>query len=224
MLRVPFRTSTCQVLQRGFEYEQQVLLDLMAGNYAAPLAIHTSAGIPGATGDFLKALKPHLPWENLDDLDWCLSLQLEGASAVMAAIDVLMQEQMLLSGNTQRKMVAVGGASYHGPPSTSFGSATPLWERNTNSSIRFPWRDSQSIPRSYLVNMRHSSTSCRNDRCAPCRTSVGLLSSCLSMAKGLLKTYISMAQERGIRVLADEIMCDLAGMVTELCSCRRLGI
>ena len=199
-----------KVLKRGFEYEQQVLNDLIAGKYAAPLAIHTSAGIPEATGDFLKALEPHLPWENLSELDWCLSLQLEGASAVMAAIDVMMQEQILLSGNTDRKMVAVGGASYHGPPSTSFGSATPLWEREYQLKYPVPLAgqplNTEELLSEYEAFLdKHAET-------------IGVLlvepqwgssQAAFPWPKELLKKYISMAQERGIRVLADEIMCGL---------------
>jgi adenosylmethionine-8-amino-7-oxononanoate aminotransferase len=197
-----------KVLKRGFEYEQKVLKDLEDGNYAAPLAIHTSAGIPEATGEFMKALEPHLPWNTCED--WCLSLQLEGASAVMAAIDFMMQEQILQTGNNNRKMVAVGGASYHGPPSTSFGSACPLWEREYQLKYPVPFAG-QPIDTDKLLGEY-------NDFLEKHGESIGVLlvepqwgssQAAFPWPKDLLKTYIKMAQERGIRVVADEIMCGL---------------
>jgi adenosylmethionine-8-amino-7-oxononanoate aminotransferase len=197
-------------LKRGFEYEQQVLKDLMAGQYAAPLAIHTSAGVPQATGEFLKALEPHLPWENAVDLDWCLSLQLEGASAVMAAIDVLMQEQILVSGNTNRKMVAVGGASYHGPPSTSFGSACPLWEKDYQLKYPIPLVG-QPVNGEALLSEYEAFLDKHADEIGVLLVEPqwGLSQAGFPWPKELLKTYIKMAQDRGIRVVADEVMCGL---------------
>jgi len=118
-------------------------------------------------------LEPHLPWRRkptqktgtkqddptqkvpaeLQTNDWCLSLQLEGASAVWAGVDMLLQMSMLEEQadedenddstttttttstakgpqtNRKRTKVAVAGTSYHGPPSTSFGAKAPLWTK-----------------------------------------------------------------------------------------------
>ena len=64
---------------------------------------------------------------------WFVSLQVEGASAVHAAFDVLLQlraeeqptakqrDAMLRNG-----LAAVADTCYHGPGSTSFGSTQPL--------------------------------------------------------------------------------------------------
>lgn len=185
-------------------------MDLAAGNYASPLAIHTSAGIPEATGDFLKALEPHLPWGNLDELDWCISLQLEGASAVMAAIDVMMQEQILLTGNTDRKMVAVGGCSYHGPPSTSFGSACPLWEREYQLKYPVPLAG-QPVDAEKLLSQYEAFLDEHAEKIGVLLVEPqwGSSQAAFPWPKELLMKYISMAQERGIRVLSDEIMCGL---------------
>lgn len=83
------------------------MADLIADKAAAPLSIHTSGGVPAALNTFISTLEPHLPWKETQDLDWCLSLQLEGASAVWAGIDMLLQLQML-KGQANRKKVAVG--------------------------------------------------------------------------------------------------------------------
>lgn len=199
-----------KVLKRGFDYEQKVMLDLMAGNFAAPLTIHTSAGVPEAMEEFFEALEPHLPWENTDSLDWCVSLQLEGASAVMAAIDFMLQEQIFTSGNLDRKMVAVGATSYHGPPSTSFGSASPMWQRNYQITYPIP-RAGKPINEEELLGQYEAFL---DEHAAKIGVLLiepqwGSSQAAFPWPKALLKTYVKMAQDRGIRVVADEIMCGL---------------
>jgi hypothetical protein len=98
-----------KILQPGFQYEQKVMEDLQMGNAAAPLSIHTSLGVSEALSDFIHALEPHLPWKNANELDWCVSLQMEGASALWAAVDMLLQTR-----DDDRIKVAVGAKSYHG--------------------------------------------------------------------------------------------------------------
>ena len=77
-----------KLLKAGFDYEQKVMEDLLAGNSASPLSNHTSGGVTEALSSFVEAIEPHLPWKQSEELDWCVSLQLEGASAVWAAIDM----------------------------------------------------------------------------------------------------------------------------------------
>jgi hypothetical protein len=83
---------------------------------ARTLAVHTSCGVSPALPTFIEALRPHLPWPTSrtlatpaggaigDDVkasdedhmdDWFVNLQLEGASAVHAAVDALLQLQQL---------------------------------------------------------------------------------------------------------------------------------
>ena len=122
--------NLAQILQPGFAYEARVMEQLCEGVAADPLSIHTSGGVTEALDNFMQALAPHMPWKDAtENHDWCVSLQLEGASAVWAAIDMLLQVQMLTTGQTTRTKVAVGATSYHGPPSTSFGSKSPLWTK-----------------------------------------------------------------------------------------------
>jgi hypothetical protein len=115
------------ILKPGFDLEQKVMQDLAQGKPAEPLSIHTSSGVVDALGPFIEALSLHLPWKD-KDTDWCVSLQLEGASAVFAAIDMVLQVNMIDNPEqTNRIKVAVGATSYHGPPSTSWGAKSPIW-------------------------------------------------------------------------------------------------
>jgi hypothetical protein len=58
------------------------------------------------------------------------------ALAVWAIIDMVLQLE-----NTNCKMVAVGcTTSYHGPPSTSLGSKSPLWEKTHQVKCPVPIR------------------------------------------------------------------------------------
>lgn len=183
--------------------------DLILGNPAAPLSIHTSGGVPAALSDFIAALEPHLPWKDKETLDWCVSLQLEGASAVWAGIDMLLQMQ-LLKGNVERKKVAVGERSYHGPPSTSFGSSSPLFTKTSQVMYPVPVAGTALDEKELLLKFEHFLNEHGEE--------VGVLlvepqwgSSQVGLPwpKELLNAYVKMAQERGILVLADEIMCGL---------------
>ena len=200
-----------KVLKKGLEYEQKTIEDLMRDDFALPLSIHTSAGVPEPLSQFIETLQLHLPWQNASSLDWVVSLQLEGASAVWAAIDMLLQEQILRTGNFDRKMVAVAEISYHGPPSTSFGSRSPLWHKSHQIKYPVP-RAGKPLDEDKLLAEFEAFL----DECAP---QIGVLlvepqwgssQAAFPWPKTLLKAYIMMAQNRGIKVVADEIMCGLA--------------
>jgi len=201
-----------KLLQPGFEYEKQAMEDMMAGNFAAPLSIHTSAGVPAALSGFIEALEPLLPWKATPEekLDWCVSLQLEGASAVWAGIDMLLQVSILSSGNKRRKMVAVGAQSYHGPPSTSFGGKSPLW--NKNYQVKYPVPEA-GVPydETELLDKYSAFLDKHGEEIGVMLVEPqwGSSQTGLVWPKDLLKKYISMARERGIKILCDEIMCGL---------------
>lgn len=185
------------------------MIDLMAGKPAAPLSIHTSGGVPDALSTFIDTLEPHLPWKEVKKLDWCLSLQLEGASAVWAGIDMLLQLQ-IIKGETDRKMVAVGGKSYHGPPSTSFGSSCPLFQKHFQLTYPVPVVGEDfhelDILSQYEQFLNEFASSIGVLLIEP---QWGSSQVALPWPEGLVKKYVKMAQERGILVLADEIMCGL---------------
>ena len=58
-----------------------------------------------------------------------MSLQVEGASAVWAACDLLLQLQEV-SGRPHARRVGVGAYSYHGPAATSLGAGAKTWEED----------------------------------------------------------------------------------------------
>jgi adenosylmethionine-8-amino-7-oxononanoate aminotransferase len=203
-----------KLLQPGFEYEQQCMQALMNDDYASPLSNHTSGGVTEALSEFVKALEPHLPWKgndnNLPLNDWCVSLQLEGASAVWAAIDMVLQESMLTSGNTERTLVAVGETSYHGPPSTSFGSSSPLWQKAHQVKYPVPTAG-EPIDEEYLLEKFEQFLDEHAGRVGVMlfEPQWGSSQAGFPWPKALLKKYISMARSRGIKIIADEIMCGL---------------
>lgn len=199
-----------KLLQPGFAYEQQVLLDLMAGKAASPLSIHTSGGVPQALSQFIQEMKPHLPWAEPDALDWCMSLQMEGASAVSAAIDMLLQVGMIESGSTRRKMVAVGKKSYHGPPSTSFGSNCPMWTKDFQVTYPVPIAG-ESLDEIKLLSEYQAFLDKHGDEIGVLliEPQWGSSQAALPWPKHLLKAYIKMAKDLGIKVICDEIMCGL---------------
>jgi adenosylmethionine-8-amino-7-oxononanoate aminotransferase len=200
-----------KLLQPGFDYEKKVMEQLMANDYASPLSIHTSGGVTDALSDFVAALEPHLPWKDADKLDWCVSLQLEGTSAVWAAIDMLLQEVILTNGNEKRMKVAVGATSYHGPPSTSFGGKSPLWSKSYQVLYPIPAVGDGKPDEAKLVKMFESFLDEHADELGVIlfEPQWGSSQVAYPWPKSLLKKYIEMAKARGIRVCCDEIMCGL---------------
>jgi adenosylmethionine-8-amino-7-oxononanoate aminotransferase len=183
---------------------------LRKGDYASPLSNHTSGGVPEALSEFVDALEPHLPWSNAKELDWCVSLQLEGASAVWAAIDMVLQETMLSSGDTKRKMVAVGATSYHGPPSTSFGAQCPLWQKSYQVKYPVPVAG-EAINEEELIAKFENFLDEHAEEVGVIlfEPQWGSSQAGYPWPKSLLQTYVEMARERGIKIVADEIMCGL---------------
>lgn len=197
-----------KLLKPGFDYEREVMEKLMQGDYAAPLSIHTSGGVSEALTGFVNELEKHLPFEERDD--WCVSLQLEGASAVWAGVDMLLQERILTTGEKTRTKVAVGGCSYHGPPSTSFGAKSTLWRKHHQLKYPVPSPmkevDEESLIEKYEQFLDEHAEEIGVLLVEP---QWGSSQAAFPWPTSLLKKYISMAKQRGIRVLADEIMCGL---------------
>jgi len=199
-----------KILKAGFDYEQKVMEDLLAGNYASPLSNHTSGGVTEHLGQFVEALEPHLPWKEAEKLDWCVSLQLEGASAVWAAIDMVLQEAILTSGDKKRKMVAVGATSYHGPPSTSFGAKCPLWQKSYQLKYPVPIAGHKFDEAEYLDRFdAFLDAHAHEVGVILFEPQWGSSQAAYPWPKKLLKTCISKSKARGIRIVCDEIMCGL---------------
>jgi len=234
-----------RVLLPGYELESRAMEALARGEPAPPLSIHTSAGSPPALGGFVQALKQHLPWpglvdttnlnprrdlgperhaavgeeyRDLPDNDWFVSLQVEGASAVWAAVDLLMQLQSV-RGRTNARKIAVGQFSYHGPPATSLGAGNPMPSLKPRAQLQFP------VPALFSKNDLesdeefHARISSEQDAFLDEHAhEIGVLlvepqwgSSVAAQPwpKELLKSFIERAQSRGILVCCDEIMCGL---------------
>lgn len=199
-----------KILKAGFDYEQKVMEDLMAGNYASPLSNHTSGGVTEPLAGFVEALEPHLPWEESENLDWCVSLQLEGASAVWAAIDMVLQEAILSSGDKKRKMVGVGATSYHGPPSTSFGANCPLWQKSYQLKYPVPIAGEALDEAAYMDSFEAFLDSHAHELGVMLfEPQWGSSQAAYPWPSKILKSCIAKTQAHGIRVVCDEIMCGL---------------
>ena len=190
--------------------------DLESGHFAAPLSIHTSSGVPEALEAFVDALEPHLPstWRSPEPdgglQDWCVSLQLEGASAVWAGVDMLLQVSVLSSRDRHRKKVAVGDQSYHGPPSTSLGGRSPLWDKAYQVKYPVPTAgqpcDEDKLLDEFDVFLRKHGNDVGVILIEP---QWGSSQTALPWPETLLKEYIKRIKVCGIKVLCDEIMCGL---------------
>lgn len=211
--------NLAKVLRPGFEYERAVLDALERDEEAPPLSIHTSAGVPEAMSTFIAELSHHLPW-NIDpgDEDWCVSLQMEGASAVLAAVDLMIQvRHESCPAESPREIskwkIAVGETSYHGPPSTSPGSNTPLCKEKHNQ-IEYPVPSPHAQSESQEGYLNRFSTwldeNYDNVGCILIEPQWGSTAAAFPWSPDTLRQVVALSHQRGILVVADEIMCGLA--------------
>lgn len=123
---------------------------------------------------------------------------------------MVLQEAILSSGDKKRKMVAVGGVSYHGPPSTSFGAKCPLWQKSYQLKYPVPIAGTKIDEDDLLLQF--------DEFLATHGAEIGVIlfepqwgssQAAFPWPKGLLKAYIAKAKACGIRVVCDEIMCGL---------------
>ena len=206
-------TALRDVLIGGHEYEKAALDALGSDAFANPLVQHTSAALPPQYDAFNAELAKNLPKSFGDD--WCVSLQVEGASAVLAAVEMLLHLQQA-RGHASRTKVAVADRSYHGPPSSSLGvpagamtavgkatkpdqlvyPAPHIFREGDVASLKAEWNaffDAEGDDLGVVVVEPQWGSSCA---AAP-------------WPKELLAEFVAMAQDRGALVLADEIMCGL---------------
>ena len=205
------------VLRPGMELERRALELLSQDKPAPALAIHTSSGVPSTMDGFIGEFQHHLPWRgaSLGD-DWFMSFQLEGASAVLAACDLLIQMQVA-RGHAGRNKVAVGRRSYHGPGSTSVGSAVPLWPKPHQIMYPVPTPDAQrseETTAAFHTRLLAEFSIFLDEHADELGVMLvepqwGSSVCALPWPQDLLRAYIRMAQDRGVLVCADEIMCGL---------------
>lgn len=216
-----------EILQPGVQLQQQVVQGYLTNSGAVePLSIHTSAGINPALGEFIEALQAHLPesWGGANG-DWMLSLQLDGASAVHTAYDMLLQLQHV-RGNAdidtgRRMLAAVGARSYHGPGSTSFGHADPLHASRDGKRNQICYPVPAALDRDVGESEAQFFARCKSAFNTFLDThgheiavlfvepQWGSSVAAQPWPKDLLRDYVTLAKAKGILVCADEIMCGL---------------
>lgn len=201
---------------------------LAAGEPHVPLSLHTSAGGTAEMAPFVEALRPHLPWPEARSSagdDWFVNLQTEGTSAVLAAVDVCIQQAARDDGcapdQSPRRKVAVGAYSYHGPASSSFGAAAPLGDSFG------PKSDQLLYPVPAARDMRPGETEAEfHERILQAFEAFlethghdiavmlvepqwGSSLAAQPWPADLLRTFIKLAHQHSIYVVCDEIMCGL---------------
>lgn len=214
------------VLRASHEMEARAI-EAMGNSESYPaLALHTSAGIIPALPKFIDALCHHLPasWSSVGERDigdCIVSLQMTGADAIWAAVDLLLQLQQI-RGNKKRKRVAVADWSYHGPGTSAFGRAAPLGDSfKSPLQVRYPCpsifaRRSDELD----VSMFHARVLNEFEVFLHSEEgrSVGVMliepqwgSSNLAQTwdPKLLSKFVALAQDQDILVCSDEIMCGL---------------
>ena len=170
-----------------------------------PICCHTSAGLAEAHYNFEKKLEQVLPFNTTDHPDWKIDLQVEGASAVLAAIDgVLGLKPPKKNG---RYMVAASSTSYHGPGGTSPGNTDSLRGRKFEQ-VFFPSPFVQSSLEkaeqmlSIWLHENHASVDA-----ILVEPQSGSSAACQCWNPSLLREFVVAAQSMGIRAIGDEVMC-----------------
>jgi adenosylmethionine-8-amino-7-oxononanoate aminotransferase len=195
--------------------------------YLCPtLSVHTSVGLPPSLPRLVHLLGEHRPWpsdraaaehcdgDGGDGGDWFVSLQVEGASAVWAALDLGMQLQ---AGQPARTRWAVACHSYHGPPSSSAGAARPLWSKPHQLEYPAP------VERRRRPGEARAAFHARTRRelgafldahahelgVLLCEPQWGSSATAQTWPPALLRWLVREARRRGVFVVCDEIMCGL---------------
>ena len=196
-----------QLLEPALRHLRDTTRQLQAGERAAPLVLHGSAGVLPPLRAFLEALTPHVP-ESWGDA-WGATLQLEGTSAVNAAISLLRQRH-------PSSRVAVGACSYHGPPSTMYGSREGS-SPSKPPQVVYPvpaaqFQHAGEAREAFLARVEREQDAFLRDHAE----SIGVLlvepqwgSAALGepWPRDVLTRFVRKARARGILVCADEIMC-----------------
>ena len=208
------------LLRPGFELEMRAMAALEKGIPAEVLSVHTSAGVPSQLESFINALQPHLPTPAT--ADWCVNLQAEGASAVHAAIDMVLQASgQDLSRKDARVGVAVGQTSYHGPPSTSPGGEAPLGSKAKGLTLEAQY----PVPTPFFRHRGEGDETFHDRKLSEFETYLdthaeqigvvliepqwGSSAAAMPWPPALIKAYVEAAKKRGFGVISDEIMCGL---------------
>jgi len=177
---------------------------ILHGEPAPPLMLHTSHGLVPQAGPFVDALRAHLPWRQDD---WCVSLQLEGASAVHSACELLLDHPAAL--------VAVADKSYHGPAASSYGATQPRGRRGIKTQqVEYPAPVRRPGERhdEFIARMEHALGDFVDKHSGIVRVVLiepqfgsSLLG--LPWPRELLCFFARRARRAGMRVVCDEVLC-----------------
>ncbi|KAJ8613535.1 hypothetical protein CTAYLR_002152 [Chrysophaeum taylorii] len=198
------------LVRPGHEKEALALARLEKDEPTAPLSVHTSIGHPGAVVDVLRAIEPHVPASWTDD--WRLSLQLDGASAVRAACDLLLRQCDRFAP------VAVGMESYHGPPSSSVGGVgvldRALKPPQLSYPIPSPFRrragEADGDFNARVFDEFRQFCKASSPQVVVFEPQWGSSLAAMPWPVELLRACVAEARESGAKVLCDEVMCGMA--------------
>lgn len=123
---------------------------------------------------------------------------------------MVLQVSMFEGGDKNRTQVAVGATSYHGPPSTCFGANCPLWKKQQQLIYPVPTAygsyDEEELLQKYETFLQENAPDIGVMLIEP---QWGSSQAALPWPEHLLKKYVDMAREHGIKIICDEIMCGL---------------
>lgn len=169
-----------------------------------PLCVHTSAGLLPAHETFIGAVSRHLPFCPDMNPNWSVDLQLEGASAVLSAVD----GAMALS-KTRGKVLGVASKSYHGPGGTSPGSMQNPRGR-TFDQIFYPspadFKDDKSAEAALSEWLHKNKDQLGAILVEP---QSGSSASGYVWSDDVLRNFVHTASAWGITTISDEVMCGL---------------
>ena len=187
------------VLRKTSAALQEACDDLEESSGGGPLMLHTSIGTLPSLRAFQQALRPHLPasWGE----QWAVALQLSGASAVIAACELLRVRRP--------GAVAVGQVSYHGPsrlPHAPLHLSYPVPAQSRKEVGELQVDFEARIMREQEVFL---DAHAQEIAVLVVEAQWGSAEAGQPWPRDLLAALVSQARRRGILVCADEIMCGM---------------
>ena len=198
------------ILEKSYKMFSCAITNLNNDDFIEPLNLHTSIGVSSHIEKFINVLKKHVPY-NFDD-DLTVSIQIEGASAVHAAVDMILSKQ-----NIKKQHIGVGSSCYHGPIPTSFGKfkssyidfkqifypVTILKHKRINETIeQFYDRIEDELNEFITLNKEILGVIIIEPQWGSAGTGQ-------VWPVDILKRFINNAHKEGIFVISDEIMCGI---------------
>lgn len=204
-----------KVLEPALKFQMESIQKFAKGEAGTPLSIHTSVGLPLPLGGFVDSLEKHLPWPKEACQDWWVNFQLEGATAVWAAIESLMHLKLVrMPDGLDRGYVGVATRSYHGPKTTALGMpALPRWPGapRTEGQVAYPVPLDDESTDAYLrrFDAFMATAEAKTIGVMVFEPQWGSSYAAKTWPPETLRQVIRRCKTAGILVLCDEIMCGL---------------